>query len=134
MHYLLLLIPLIAPITEAHDQLYEAVVTKVYDGDTITLSIPLGFNNVLVNQKVRLYGINAPELKGETKPQGLKSRDFLSSKVLNKTILLKVVKLRGKYGRIIGEIYLPSSTSSTSSTTSINQLLVDKNLAVPYMR
>lgn len=39
---------------------YRAFVRKVYDGDTITVDIDLGFEVLLKNQKLRLYGINTP--------------------------------------------------------------------------
>ena len=58
---------------------YRAFVRKVYDGDTITVDIDLGFEVMLKNQKLRLYGINTPEVRGESREQesptsGLKSR------------------------------------------------------------
>jgi endonuclease YncB( thermonuclease family) len=56
---------------------YRAFVTGVYDGDSITVDIDLGFNNWMKNQKVRLYGINTPELRGEERPSGLIARDRL---------------------------------------------------------
>ena len=50
--------------------LYKAFVTDVYDGDTITVDIDLGFWTTLHKQKIRLYGINTPELKGEIERLG----------------------------------------------------------------
>lgn len=40
---------------------YPAVVTKVHDGDTITVRIDLGWN-ITVEYPCRVHGINAPEL------------------------------------------------------------------------
>ncbi len=45
-------------------------VVNVYDGDTITVDIDLGFNMVMCNQKLRLYGINTPEVRGEEREEG----------------------------------------------------------------
>ena len=44
---------------------YRAFVRKVYDGDTITVDIDLGFDVVLKAQKIRLVRINAPEVRGK---------------------------------------------------------------------
>jgi endonuclease YncB( thermonuclease family) len=40
---------------------YKAEVRDVHDGDTVTADIDLGFSTWLHDQKLRLYGINAPE-------------------------------------------------------------------------
>lgn len=86
---------------------YKAVVTKVYDGDTITVDIDLGFGIIMKKQSIRLYGINTPEIKGEERPKGLEARDYLSNLVLNKEINLETIKdKKGKYGRILGIIWL----------------------------
>ena len=86
---------------------YKAFVTDVYDGDTITCKIDLGFKINAYKQKIRLYGIDTPELRGEERERGLYYRDKLREKILNKDIILKTIKdKRGKYGRILGIIYL----------------------------
>ena len=71
---------------------YRAYVRKIYDGDTITVDIDLGFGVVLHNQKVRLVRINAPELRGEQREKGLVSRDALRNKISNKWIRVKTKK------------------------------------------
>ena len=86
---------------------YRAFVRKVYDGDTVTVDIDLGFDVVLKNQKIRLVRINAPEVRGKERPEGLKSRDALRSKIGNRWIKIKTQKdKKGKYGRWLGEIWL----------------------------
>lgn len=102
---------------------YKANVTKVYDGDTITCDIDCGFGVVLMKQKIRLYGLNAPEVRGDSKEQGIVSRDKLRDRILNKEIRLKTIKdKKGKYGRYIATVYL--------DTENINDWLVENNLAV----
>ena len=61
---------------------YRALVTSVWDGDTITATIDLGLYTKKEKVKIRLYGINAPELKGKTLKDARKSRDFLRGLVL----------------------------------------------------
>ena len=86
---------------------YRAFVRKVYDGDTITVDIDLGFDVVLKDQKIRLTKINAPEVRGDQRPEGLKSRDALRDKIGNKWIRIKTQKdKKGKYGRWLGELWL----------------------------
>ena len=85
---------------------YRAFVRKVYDGDTITVDIDLGFDVVLKGQKIRLLKINAPEVRGKERIEGLKSRDALRKKIGNKWIKLKTHQdKKGKYGRWLGEIW-----------------------------
>lgn len=81
---------------------YNANVTSVYDGDSITCDIDCGFGIILQKQKIGLYGINAPEIRGDLRQSGLISRDKLKDKILNKKILLKTKKVKnGKYFAII---------------------------------
>lgn len=86
---------------------YRAFVRRVYDGDTVTVDIDLGFDVVLRNQKIRLVRINAPEVRGVQRPEGLKSRDALRAKIGNRWIRIKTEKdKKGKWGRWLGEIWL----------------------------
>jgi micrococcal nuclease len=71
---------------------YKSYVVKVYDGDTITCDIDLGFGILLKKQKLRLYGINTPEVRGSSKEEGVKVRDIVRSRILNKWITIKTVK------------------------------------------
>ena len=48
---------------------YKAYVEKVYDADTITVTLDLGFNTCLNKQKIRLSGIDAPEVRGDEKEE-----------------------------------------------------------------
>ena len=82
---------------------YRAFVRKVYDGDTITVDIDLGFDVVLKGQKIRLTKINAPEVRGKQRPEGLKSRDALRQKIGSKWVKIKTQKdKKGKYGLLLG--------------------------------
>ena len=85
---------------------YKAKCIKVYDGDTITVDIDCGFNIWVKGEKIRLDLINAPEVRGEERPAGLKSRDWLREKILGKDITIKTKRdKKGKYGRYIGTIF-----------------------------
>lgn len=79
---------------------YKAKVTSVYDGDTCTVDIDLGIHTWIQGEKIWLNRINAPELKGSEKVKGLKSRDFLRSKIEGKEITIETIKdKQEKYGR-----------------------------------
>jgi len=104
---------------------YRAFVRKVYDGDTITVDIDLGFDVILKTQKIRLLKINAPEVRGAQREAGLKSRNALRDKIGNKWIKLKTQKdKKGKYGRWLGEIWLEDEC--------INDWLLSEGLAEIY--
>ena len=86
---------------------YKAHVTKVYDGDTCHMDIDLGLHTWIHAEKIRFARINAPELSGAEREQGLKSRDYLRELILDKDILLETKKdKKGKYGRYLGEIWI----------------------------
>jgi len=106
---------------------YTAKVVKVYDGDTITVDFDLGFGIILRGQKIRLSGINTPEVRGEEKVEGIQSRDILRKRILNKTVTIKTSKdKKGKYGRWLGEIYFEAEN--------INEWLISEGLATRYKK
>ena len=109
------------------DFIYKAKVIKVYDGDTITCNIDCGFGIILKKQKIRLHGINAPEMKGDSRDEGIQSRDELREKILDNNIILKTFKdKKGKYGRYLGLIYYDD--------ININEWMIDNNYAVKYSK
>jgi micrococcal nuclease len=84
---------------------YRAKITAVYDGDTCTADVDLGFKVVVCGEKIRLARINALEIRGASRKEGLVARDFLRELILGKEVLLKTIRdKRGKYGRYLGEI------------------------------
>jgi micrococcal nuclease len=99
---------------------YRAKVISIYDGDTLTAEVDLGFN-IKITEKFRLSGLNAPELRGEERGDGLISRDKLRDKILGKKVVIKTFKdITEKYGRYIAEIYLEKEN--------INEWLISEGL------
>ena len=104
---------------------YKATVTKVYDGDTITVDFDLGFGILIRKQKIRLLGINTPEVRGPEKPQGIISRNALRQRILGKVVTIKTSKdKKGKYGRWLGEVFMEEEN--------INQWLLKEGYAKAY--
>ena len=86
---------------------YSAFVQKVYDGDTITVRVDLGFHTFRV-ERLRLARVNAWEVRGTERPAGLIARDWLRSQILGKDVTVTTEKdSQGKYGRYIAEVLLP---------------------------
>lgn len=105
---------------------YKAKVLDAYDGDTITILLDVGFK-ISIKERVRLYGIDAPEMRGEERPMGIISRDWLRGKILGKDIIVETFKedkrKYGKYGRFLAILYLPDEQ------VNINQQMIDLGLA-----
>jgi micrococcal nuclease len=103
-------------------------ITKIYDGDTITAVIDLGMW-ITVTESIRLMGINAPEVRGEERPDGLKSKAWLIETLegaINdgKSIYVKtVLDKKGKYGRLLGYLYIEGQDIS------VNEQLVKAGFA-----
>lgn len=105
---------------------YRAKVVSVYDGDTVRADIDLGLRIWARKKRIRLFRIDAPEIKGEERAQGLKSRDFLRDLILEKEIILQTIKdKKGKYGRYLGEIWIEKD----SKWINVNDLMVEKGFA-----
>lgn len=104
---------------------YNAKVISVYDGDTVTLEVDLGFSFRFTNS-YRLLRINCPELRGEFKEDAKKSRDRMRELLLNKKVVIRTVKdATEKYGRYLAEIELLMD----GKLVNINDLLVTEGLA-----
>ena len=107
---------------------YRAIVRSVYDGDTCTVDIDLGLGSWIHGEKLRLHGINAPELRGQDREAGLRSRDFLRSKIDGQEIFIRTLKdKKGKYGRYIADIWV---ANENGTWVKVNDLLVERGFAV----
>jgi micrococcal nuclease len=86
---------------------YRASVLSVYDGDTITVNVELGFNINFI-ETIRLARIDAWELRGTERAKGLEARDWLRSAIPpDSTVYIHTIKdKKGKYGRYLGDIYV----------------------------
>jgi len=105
---------------------YRAIITSVYDGDTVTADIDLGMNIWLRGERLRLWGIDTPELRRGTRRQAArKARDFLRTQILGQKVIIKTIRDRkGKYGRYLAVIY--------KGRVNINDLMISKSYARRY--
>lgn len=105
---------------------YNAILERVVDGDTIDVTLDLGFNVKLHKQRCRLAGIDTPESR---------TRD-LAEKALGKKASARLKELcgenlrikslgKGKYGRILAIPY-------TEEGKDICQILIKEGHAVEY--
>jgi micrococcal nuclease len=88
--------------------IYQAKIVEVIDGDTFDLMIDLGFNT-FAKQRMRLYGIDAPEMrteKGKVLQINL-SRQFLGGVpvIVQSVEAPRSKQFRDKYGRFLAIIY-----------------------------
>jgi endonuclease YncB( thermonuclease family) len=114
----------------------EAKVIKVYDGDTFWISA--WYNNNLCRFKVRLYGVDCPELrgtKGKEKEKALEAKKFVMDTVLDKLVNITVLnnkkvcnkKITEKYGRLLAKVY-PNGFHYPDLST----MLIKQGLAKEY--
>ena len=110
---------------------YHCKVVRVVDGDTVDVDIDLGFGIVYSNQRVRLYGIDAPESRTRDlaeKKLGKDATRFLEGALGETCILRTKLDKKGKYGRILGEFY------ANAFDISINEQMIQAGHAKRYMK
>jgi endonuclease YncB( thermonuclease family) len=99
----------------------KATVVKIVDGDTVHALTP-----DRTKLKIRLYGIDAPEVqhgKKEGQSYGNEAKDTLTSLVLNKAVIVRVLDI-DRYKRQVCIILLNGQD--------INRNMVDKGYAWAY--
>ena len=107
---------------------YKCKVVKVVDGDTVDVDIDLGFGIWMKKERVRIMGIDTPESRTrdlEEKYYGKLSKAHLVSILEEGDVQLQSHD-KGKFGRILGELFIGDSTYS------VNQQMIDECHAVPY--
>ena len=93
--------------TNGFKYFYEATVVEAYDGDTLTAEVDLGFYVWKVREKFRLFGLDAPEIRGVERPEGLLAKAWFHEKVLGKKVVIESIKdKQGKYGRYLAIVWL----------------------------
>ena len=111
---------------------------RCVDGDSVIFDIDCGFDVQLKAQSVRLYGIDTAETRGgtpELKVLGNLAKDYVAQMIpVESEVLLKThLDRKGKFGRILAEIYIPETVGTEGyQEKSLNQILLDELLAVPY--
>lgn len=122
-----------------------ALFERIYDGDTVFLSIDMGDYLWQLERGIRIYGIDTPEIrprigtalqKTREKPAGIEARDRANAllqaaegPLVVQTIKRPGKKLRDKYGRVLGRILIPIS----GIVIDLNQRLLVERHARPYM-
>jgi len=110
-------------------------IKKVLDGDTIDVVIDLGFD-LAKTERVRIAGVDTPEKRTrdlEEKALGLDATNWLKEKLTETikgdeelTIRTELKGGVGKYGRLLGWLYIGDSA------VSLNQLMIQEGYAWPY--
>ena len=118
---------------------YNALVDRVVDGDTIDVTIDLGFK-VWKKMRVRMEGINTPESRTrdlKEKKRGLAAKDRLIEilKFNDNKCILKVSGV-GKYGRALATVLVeslsPLNGEDGVTLIDVNKQLIEEGHAVEY--
>lgn len=100
------------------------------DGDTVEADVDLGFSTFRT-ERFRLYGINAPETKGESRGDGRAATEFLKTLIAKQTGNSNVLMIQThqdkqeKYGRYLAVLI--------ANGINLNAAMVAAGHAVPYM-
>ena len=110
-------------------------INRVLDGDTIDVTIDLGFD-LYKKERVRVAGIDTPEKRTrdlEEKELGLDATDYLKKKLEDTiagdeelTIRTELKGGMGKYGRLLGWLYIGEDSIS------INETMINEGYAWSY--
>ena len=108
---------------------YRAELLKVVDGDTCDMRIDVGFAMTTV-QRCRLLRINAPEMKGDTREAGERSKSYLESLLKQGPLVIRTEK-DDAFGRYLAEILVEQSDGIA---VNVNQAMLDSGHSVEYSR
>ena len=110
-------------------------INRVLDGDTIDVTIDLGFD-LYKKERVRIAGVDTPEKRTrdlEEKALGIDATEWMKKKLEDTiagddelTIRTELVGGMGKYGRLLGWLYIGDAT------VSLNELMITEGYAWAY--
>ena len=110
-------------------------IDRVVDGDTIDVSIDLGFD-LIKKERVRIAGVDTPEKRTrdlEEKALGLDATDWMKKNLEETlegdeelTIRTELVGGMGKYGRLLGWLYVGDDD------VSLNEKMITEGYAWAY--
>ena len=110
-------------------------INRVLDGDTIDVTIDLGFD-LFKKERVRVAGVDTPEKRTrdlEEKALGIDATNWLKEKLEGAlagdddlVIRTELVGGVGKYGRLLGWLYLGDAALS------LNEAMIDEGYAWAY--
>ena len=109
-----------------HGETKEAKVVSVYDGDTVKVVFPV--LRKLYKFNCRLQGVDTPELRTRDKTEkayGIKVRDLLREKILNKVVTIHCGDF-DKYGRLLIDIQCKNDKEK------ISEWLINNKYAFVY--
>ena len=109
---------------------YNAKLDRVVDGDTCDALIDLGFDT-FVKKRIRFMGVDTWESRTrnkEEKVKGLEAKAYTKDKLKNSDDGKFTLKSHGtgKYGRVLGEIFIKGEEQS------LNELLKENGHAYEY--
>ncbi len=127
------------PIWSLDGKVIKVKVLKVYDGDTFWVALKL--NGKVVRHKVRLYGIDTPEMKPPLAQKNRdkeikaakKAKEFVKDLIDNKIVEM-ICGGWDKYGRLLGTIYIYEygCLPCCYKKFSLTDLLIKNRLGKPY--
>ena len=101
--------------TFAYEDVKISKVFSIYDGDTLRVNIDSFPDIVGKNIRIRIKGIDAPEIKGKCQTEidlAIMARDYLRN-AINQSSQIELRNIeRGKYFRIVGELYIDGENIS----------------------
>jgi endonuclease YncB( thermonuclease family) len=111
---------------------YRAKVVRVIDGDTLFTDVDCGFG-VWIKQRLRLRGIDAPELSTD---EGVRTRDFVDKTLSEACFVVLSTDRTDKYDRYVADVFYGPDVKTPSETLEngvyLNQQLLDEGLAASY--
>lgn len=116
--------------------LWRARLDRVIDGDTVDMYLDTGFHTVR-KERIRLAGINAPEIEKDTKEAGTATKNFVQDWMdrgsLSDSDLFPFVVETFKsdsFGRYLGKVWWYSEF--VYNRDDISKILLNNNLAIPF--
>jgi len=111
--------------------IYNCVVDRVVDGDTVDVDIDLGFGVWMKKQRIRLMGVDTPEKRTSDpleKQFGLLATSIVEAfcPVGEKILVETKLDGKGKYGRILGTLWV------ADNAVNLNEFLITERYAVAY--
>ncbi len=103
-----------------------------HDGDTLTVIMINPYNQKLIKHRIRLFGVDTPELTSKDpkeKEKAILAKGSLHNLLFNRMLYIEASNKNDKYGRLLANVFVWHDTNKIN----VSDWLIENQYGKPYL-